>query len=145
MRYWVRCASMWHWHCFASNKNAPALVLLSQKCMGKCDFVQTSQEAAADGILFASSLQPVPLRHHFPFLEMRLLFHLINIFFLCWRSPPTFEKLASLQTPLPTQRNIRCLFHIKTTCKTYLSLHNLHHCNAVQNDCRALLGLVCSH
>lgn len=43
-------------------------------------FSWTEQEATADSILFASSPRPVPLHHHFPFLEMLLLFHLIYIF-----------------------------------------------------------------
>lgn len=43
-------------------------------------FSWTEQEATADSILFASSPRPVPLHHHFPFLEMLMLFHLIYIF-----------------------------------------------------------------
>lgn len=58
------------------------LLLLSQKFMGKKMISKIAQEAAADSILFASSPQPVPLRHHFPFLEMWPLIHPIYIFYV---------------------------------------------------------------
>lgn len=150
------------WRGFDSNKNTQALVLLSQKCMGKYDFVKTSQEATVDSILFASSCQTVPLRHHFPFLEMWPLFHLIYILFLCclshWLRLTAVKPYKSSHARSRTKKtdmqtfshhwmkcNIQCLFYIKTTCEIYLSLHNLHHCSAVQKYCRALLGFVCSH
>lgn len=64
-------------NCSASYENSSSL--LSQKFMGKSDS-KIAQEATADSILFASSPQPIPLRHHFPFLEMWQLIHSIYIF-----------------------------------------------------------------
>lgn len=68
-----------------------------------------AQEAAADSILFASSPQPVPLRHHFPFLEMWPLIHPIYIFclsgwFLVVLVP--FHTLCVCCCPLETFQNL---------------------------------------
>lgn len=89
---------------------------------GKKLISKIAQEAAADSILFAPSPQPVPLRHHFPFLEMWPLIHPIYIFcasgwFLVILVPSHtlcvcrgFPKLSTLGT---TQN--------KTVCKWYHS------------------------
>lgn len=74
--------------------------LLLHKFMGKFHFSKTAQEVTADTILFVSSSQPVPLRHHFPFLEMWPCFHFIYIFCLsgfCLSSWFLLQPVGSLQ------------------------------------------------
>lgn len=69
----------------------------------------SSQEAPADSILFASCHQSVPLRHHFPFLEMKPHFHLVCIlFFFLWLCK-ILKSTHALQPPR-VQYNIRCSF-----------------------------------
>ncbi len=66
-----------------------------------------AQEATADSILFASSPQPVPLRHHFPFLETWPLIQPIYIFCL---SVPSFPVAL-----LPSQNLVWWLLDIRGT------------------------------
>lgn len=103
----------------------------------------SSQEAPADSILFASCHQSVPLRHHFPFLEMKPHFHLIYILFFFLSLCKILKSTHAFQPP-PVQYNIRCLF-CTTQQHTKPKLQQPSSPFCVQNDCWALSAFVCSH